>query len=143
MPVTVHVYAYRGRFFIPTVAKTEAGFLQEIDPVGIVGQGHVDVLTQAVESALARGNPTVPTPSRHQYPVPAIVRAAGVRSWTVFEKNAHLWRVESTGDGCVLITTKRAPDRGFQDKDSEYIPREHLVSVGRRILELSRVEDTQ
>ena len=141
--VTAHVYAYRGRFFVPTVAKTEAGFFLEVDPVDIVEVPRADVLAAAIESAMARGNPTVPTPQRSQYGTPVLVRSAEALSWAEFEKEARLWRIESRAEGWTLVPTRRAAGRGLEDDGGrrEHIPPRDSTSVGRRILELARRDE--
>jgi hypothetical protein len=72
--------------FIPTIAQTEAGFYKEIDPVAVVDVSDRKAVEDAMLRAIARGNPTVPTPTRDNFPEDVPLKCARVKSLSTFEK---------------------------------------------------------
>ena len=65
-----HVYYRAGRFFVPVVARTDAGYYLDIDPVAAVPGDAPDALGTCVRAAIDRGNPRVPALARHEFPRP-------------------------------------------------------------------------
>ncbi len=109
-----HVYEFRGRFVVPTVARTEAGFWLEIEPVAVLAC-NLGALASALDSAREHGNPQIPTPKRSEYGPPVVCTEVGVRGWRAFEAEAQFWRLEWRPSGVTIAGSKRAPDGGFED----------------------------
>ena len=63
-----HVYLRKGIVFVPTVAKTEAGFFLDIDPVAVLESSDRQQVSEAIKAAILKGNRTVPTPTRAAFP---------------------------------------------------------------------------
>ena len=61
-------YLNRGLAFVPTMARTEAGYWLAAEPVVVQRVENVETLQNLLLDALARGNPTVPTPARKSFP---------------------------------------------------------------------------
>ena len=93
----------RGRAFIPTMARTEAGFYLAIDPVEVVDAADPAAMEAAFINVVQRGNPAVPTPSRDGYPEWVVLKHAGVKSAAAFERLAESWALSISGDNYALI----------------------------------------
>jgi hypothetical protein len=113
-----HVYSTKDKLLIPQLAVTTDGFYLETEPVEVLALELLDVqsLASAIRRVKDRGNPTVPTPSRLNFPVAVLPALAGRKSWTDFAKHAQLWRVRCDEYGTsVTPTTKAAKNGGFTD----------------------------
>jgi hypothetical protein len=64
----------KGVAYIPTTARTEAGYWLAIEPV----------------EAIERGNPVVKTPTRQNFPPPVMQPYCGMKSFSEFERTAAL-----------------------------------------------------
>ena len=89
-----HIYFRKGTVFIPTVAKTDAGFFMDIDPVAVVEGVNHQTVAEAIKAVISKGNPTVATPTRATFPKPVILKYANVKSWATFEKGAFCWTIK-------------------------------------------------
>ena len=88
-----NVYVCVGRAFIPDVAKTEAGFFLDVEPVRTVELGDLPALAAALDQAMANGNPLVQTPARSSFPKPVVLKLAGVKNWNTFMKRARCFTI--------------------------------------------------
>lgn len=79
----------KGRAFIPTMAKTDAGFYMGIEPVEVVDASDHSGLQEALIRSISRGNPSVSTPGRDNYPEDPLLKHAGVKSLATFEKGCR------------------------------------------------------
>jgi hypothetical protein len=61
-------YLRNGVVFLPTMAKTEGGYWLGVEPVDVQNVETVGALQTVLLAAIARGNPTVPTPTREDFP---------------------------------------------------------------------------
>ena len=61
--------------YVPTVARTDAGFFMDVEPLEAVPVTDRRAVEQAIERAVSRGNPVMPTPSRATSPPPHLRRA--------------------------------------------------------------------
>ena len=116
----IHVYKYRERLYVPELAVTDAGFYWEHGPVTDLASDAV-ALQPILEESLAKGNPMVKTPARDEYPrVPHVVRAAGARSVSAFEREATLWAIEAAEKELILLKLARDSKRGWSGPEEEY-----------------------
>ena len=109
-----NLYIRNGIVYVPTVAKTEAGFYMDIDPVRTVPVVESDRLQAAVAAAISDGNPAIPTPSYGAFPKPVILKHAAVRSWAAFERSATYWRISEKEGRYCIGPGRRAADRGWE-----------------------------
>jgi hypothetical protein len=109
------VYLRNGTAFVPTVAQTDAGFFLNIDPVGVVAATDSEALRQAIEQALARGNPKIPTPTRATFPKPVLLKYAKTKSWSAFEKTCLNWTIVEKDGVYQVKQGRKRPDRGWED----------------------------
>jgi hypothetical protein len=63
-----HVSSRAGRCFVPVVARTDAGYHLDIEPVGVSAVDGASALTALLQQAIGRGNPQVPALLRGQFP---------------------------------------------------------------------------
>jgi hypothetical protein len=82
-----------GIVYLPTAAKTEAGFYMDCEPVALVPVTNTDALRKALKDAMHRGNPIVPTPKRNAFPPPVLPKYAGLKSWSKFMQGASEWTI--------------------------------------------------
>lgn len=106
MIMSWHIYLRKGSVFIPTVARTEAGYFMDIEPVLVIEHADAHKLSDGIRTAIRTGNPIVPTPSRSSFPEPVVLKYAGVKSWSTFERNAHCWMLEQKDS----VFTLHSPD---------------------------------
>jgi hypothetical protein len=85
------IYLRNGIVYIPTMGKMDKGFYRGIEPVAVVPAGNSESLQQALRMMVDRGNPTVPMLKRSKWPPPVLLRYAGVKSWSVFERGMQVW----------------------------------------------------
>jgi len=110
-----HVYFRAGRFFVPVVARTDAGYYLDIEPVGVSAVDDAGALTALLQQVIDAGNPPVPAPLRGQFPRPVILGPAGVKSWAAFERTSVCWTITSVGREHLVAATGRAPDGRWRD----------------------------
>lgn len=132
------LFLRRGRAFVPTMAKTAAGFYMGVEPVEVVDAADQAAVADALIRAVNRGNPVVPTPTRDNYPEDPLLKHAGVKSLATFEKSAQSWKL-SKREGAYLIAPYRPSGEGGAEEDlerTEAVPaREPLESVVHRLVE--------
>ena len=113
-------YLSRGLAFVPTMARTEAGYWLAAEPVVVQRVETVETLQNLLLDALARGNPTVPTPARRSFPRPVMERCCGEKSLAAFERTATCWSVSR--DACeyrIYEWRRSARYRGAREQDRE------------------------
>jgi hypothetical protein len=96
-------------------ARTEAGYYLDIEPVAAVPTTDTTAVREAIKSAIAGGNPRVPTPTRATFPKPVVLTYANARSWADFEKTATLWGVSWDRDRYHLKGYRRRPNQGWEE----------------------------
>jgi hypothetical protein len=108
-----------GTAYVPTVARTEAGFYLSIDPVEVVSAVDTEALRNAIKQAIIRGNPKVPTPSPADFPKPVVLKYAKVKTSSAFERGCSNWTIEET-DGLYQIKRgRKRADRGWEDDPAQ------------------------
>jgi hypothetical protein len=82
-----------GIVYVPTVAKTQAGFYMQQEPVTVLPVANTDGLHRAFQEVLEKGNQIIPTPKRNAYPPPILPKYAGAKNWSDFIKGASEWSI--------------------------------------------------
>lgn len=108
-----HVYVRRGTVYAPTVARTAAGYFLDVDPVDVAPTSDPRSVEEAVRRMVARGNPSVPTPSRAAFPRPVVLKYAKVSSWSAFERGTRVWDISQRGDQFSIVPNRDGPDGGW------------------------------
>ena len=78
-------YLRKGTAFVPTMAKTEAGYWMGIEPVDVRNVESPEALQSMLLAAINRGNPVVRTPTRDNFPRPIMERYCGLKSLSAFD----------------------------------------------------------
>jgi len=99
------IYAIGDKVIIPTVSKTRSGYYLETEPVSVIRLSDLS-LTEVLQDALRRGNPTIPTPSRANYPKPVVLKYAGVNAWNKFAAAAQSWNLTERDGKYFLAPSK-------------------------------------
>jgi hypothetical protein len=108
-----NVYLRRGKVYVPTVAQTGAGFYLDIEPVEVVLACDSEAVRNAVQKALSRGNPPVPTPTRAAFPTPVVLRFANVKSWAAFQRGATNWIILTADNRYEIKQSRNHPQGGW------------------------------
>jgi hypothetical protein len=139
MTMLFNFYLRKGQVFVPTVAKTEAGFFMDLNPVSVVEVGNPDAVAQAIVATIEKRNPIVPTPTRGTFPTPVILAHAKVKSWATFEKSALCIKVVLNGSIYQIRPMRKSPSGGWEDDPAriESLPVGAAPKdVARRVVEL-------
>lgn len=110
-----HIYLRKGTVYIPTVAKTEAGFFMDVEPVAVIERSDRTGIVDAIKATIANGNPIVQTPTRLTFPKPAVLSYANVKSWATFEKSAICWEISKQQSVLQFRPQRKHPDGGWED----------------------------
>ena len=111
-----HIYLRKGTVYLPTVARVEAGYYLDIEPVRAISASDSAGLKDAIVEAICKENQTVPTPSRAAFPKAVLLNYAKVKSWSAFEQGAVFWSIEeSAGNFRIRPGRKPADERGWED----------------------------
>ena len=113
-----HFYVTPTVAYVPSVARTEAGFFLDVEPIEAIPRSDVGRIQNALKRAILLGNPRVPTPDRNTASIPRILDHAKVDSWSTFEKKASCWQIIRNKDQYVVQKMKRRPDRGWEEDPS-------------------------
>ena len=110
-----HVYVRKGTLFIPAMAKTEAGFYMDVEPVIVVESANRPAILSGLKTTISQGNPVIPTPSRDTFPKPVVLSHAKVKSWAAFAKIACCWIISAEDSRYQLRKQRRSPSGGWED----------------------------
>jgi hypothetical protein len=110
------IYLRNGTVYVPTIGKMDEGFYRGIEPVAVVSASNVEALRHALQAAIARGNPIVPTLKRGEWPPPILLKYADVKSWSTFERGMQLWDIKEK-DGIYRISPNTKQPNGMWKED--------------------------
>ena len=113
-----HIYVRKGMAFVPDVARTEAGFFLDVEPVRVAKLSDLQSLASAIEQAMTAGNPRVPTPTRAAFPKPVILKPAGAKNWNAFVEQGACFTVFRGDDELEITETARNDDGEWVDAPS-------------------------
>lgn len=133
-PIRYSFYTSGSTAYLPTCARTDAGYHLDIDPVEVASILDTDAFVAALARGIGRGNPEVRTPDRDSFPPPAVLKHTRAASWSSFEETASVWLIEDRNNQLRLVPSRRAPDGGWT---SEY-SRTHVLPRGASIETICR-----
>jgi hypothetical protein len=114
-----HCYLRKGIVYIPTMGMMDKGLYRHIEPVAVVPLSNTDALRRAFAETIARGNPKVPIPKRSEYPLPVLLKYAGLKSWRSFARNTSTWAIDERNGIFKIIGYQSDPPNGWtEDKDN-------------------------
>jgi hypothetical protein len=103
------------------MGKMDKGFYRGIEPVAVVSASNTEALRQALAETIARGNPEVPMLRRREWPQPVVLKYAGVKTWSAFERGAFLWSIEERNARLQIAGQKKQPDGMWRDDPEQTI----------------------
>jgi|ERR1700677_3398206 hypothetical protein len=109
-----------GIVYAPTMGQMSKGFYRGVEPVAVVAAANAEALREALQATVDRGNPNVPMLKRREWPDPVVLKYAGVKKWSVFERGMMLWGIEGEG-GTFLIAGKSKQRDGMWRNDPNRI----------------------
>jgi hypothetical protein len=114
----VGIYLRKGTIYIPTMGKMDEGFYRGVEPVAAVPASNTEEVRQALRATIARGNPVVPILRRSEIPPPVLLKYAGVKSWSAFERGMLFWDIKEN-NGAFRIAGQRKQSDGMWRDDPE------------------------
>lgn len=116
------IYYYKKFVYIPTVARTEAGFFMNTEPVVALPSIDEAGVSLAIESAVKAGNPLVETPDRSAFSKPVMLKYCKEKSWSAFERSSKCWKIRSDAAGfslCAMIADSNGTQGKVEDLSQE------------------------
>lgn len=110
-----HLYLRNGTVFVPTMGLVHRGPYRDIEPVAVAPLSNPDAVREALRVTIARGNPPAPRYPPGGHPQPAVVKYAGVKSWSAFARGTLPWGIDETGGKYQIIGYSRHPDGWRED----------------------------
>ena len=71
----------------------DQGFYRGVEPVAVIAVSNTGGLPEALRGMVARDNPIVPMLRRSEIQPPVLLKHAGVKSWSAFERDMLFWDV--------------------------------------------------
>ncbi|HXL64853.1 MAG TPA: hypothetical protein VN938_07340 [Xanthobacteraceae bacterium] len=116
-----HLYLRKGILYVPTMGKMDEGFYRGVEPVAVISVSNSEGVRECLRAAVIRGNPAVPMLPRRKIPPPVLLKYAGVKSWSAFEKGMLAWTVKKQ-DGAFRIAGQiKNPDRMWRDDPDQLV----------------------
>lgn len=116
------VYLRNATVYLPTMGKMDEGFYRGVEPVAVVPASNTEALRRVLTAAIARGNPNVPLLRRSEWQAPVILKYAGVKTWSAFERGMLYWIIEEKRS-----TFQIAEQKNKMTECGETIPNERLL----------------
>jgi hypothetical protein len=115
------IFLFKKQAFIPTMARTKAGFYMGIEPVEVVDARDPDALEQAMIRVVKRGNPSVPTPpGGAKFPKSVLLKYAKIKSISTFDKLAKSWGLSKRQGAYLIVPDRLRKDaEGGKEEDME------------------------
>jgi hypothetical protein len=113
------LFIRKGKVFVPTTAKTEAGYYLGIEPVAVVDASDRAAVKAAFLDSVNRGNPIVPTPSRANFPPDPLLKYAKVKSVSEFAKSVQGWQLTKYATEYVAAPDRPGKYGGSEQDDSK------------------------
>jgi hypothetical protein len=110
------VYLRKGILYLPTMGKMEEGFYRGVEPVAVVPISNMTEVRGALQTMFSRGNPIVPMLRRREIPPPVLLKYAGIKRWSEFERGMKFWNIKDT-DGVFQILVEAKQPEGFWKPD--------------------------
>jgi hypothetical protein len=115
------LYLRKGVVYLPTMGKMDEGFYRGVDPVAAVPASDIEGVRQALRATMARGNPAVPMLRRREIPPPILLKYAGVKSWSAFERGMLFWDITEKDGKLKIAGQRKEADRMWRDDPEQII----------------------
>jgi hypothetical protein len=100
------------------MGKMDIGFYRGVEPVEVASASDADALHKALQTTIAHGNPDVPMLRRSEWKPPVVLKYAGVKTWSAFERGMRLWSIEDK-DGVYQIAEQKKQADGMWKDDPD------------------------
>ncbi len=101
-----------GEVLVPTVAKTEAGYWLNTEPVEHASLGDFASVSKAIHAVASRGSKIVPTPSRQNFPKSVILAHSRAKNLSAFEKKYDQASIVYSPESTSSIDRYKRADEG-------------------------------
>jgi hypothetical protein len=131
------IFVFKDQVFVPTMARTEAGFYMGIEPVEVVDARDHTSVEQALMRVISRGNPSIPTPTRAAFPKNPLLKYAKLNSDSSFDRQTQSWKLSKHDGAYFIIPYRLRKDRGAEEdtERGEAMPADlPLEDVVRRLI---------
>jgi hypothetical protein len=112
------LFIRKTQVLIPTMARTEAGFYLAIEPVSVIDPHDRQSIRSALLDVIRRGNPTVPTPSRANYPPDPLLKHANVKTASALERSSRRWKITKYATGYGIATYRPGKYGGSEEDET-------------------------
>lgn len=132
------LFVRKGKVFVPTMARTEAGYYLGIEPVAVIDCDDRGAIHSVLVDTIQRGNPVIPTPSRSNFPRDPLLKYANVKSISTFEQTAQCWKVGRYANEYVIAPYRPSSSGGSQEDNSsrESLPLDQPIqSIVQRLMD--------
>jgi hypothetical protein len=103
------------------MGKMDEGFYRGVEPVAVVSASNTGEVRQALRATIARGNPVVPILRRSEIPPPVLLKYAGVKSWSAFERGVLFWDIKENNGAFRIASQRKEPDGMWRDDPEQII----------------------
>lgn len=93
----------------------DVGFYRGIEPAEVVPASNAEALRKALQATIARGNPDVAMLQRSEWKPPVVLKYAGVKTWSAFERGMRTWSIENKDGNYQIAEQKKQPDGMWKD----------------------------
>jgi len=100
------------------MARTEAGFYLAIEPISVIDPHDRQSIRSALLEVIQKGNPTVPTPSRANYPPDPLLKHANVKTASAFERSSRRWKIAQYATGYGVATYRPGKYGGSEEDET-------------------------
>jgi len=107
--------------YLPTMGRMDKGFYRGVEPVAAVSASNTNALRQTLAETIARGNPDVPMLRRREWPPPVVLKYAGVKSWSAFERGMRLWSISEKNGNFQIAEQEKQPNGMWRGKPAQTI----------------------
>lgn len=115
------VYLRKGILYLPTMGKMDEGFYRGVEPVGVVPISNTREVREALNTMISRGNPMVPMLRRSEIPPPVLLKYAGVKRWSEFERGMKFWTIDEKDRYFRVAGQRKHQDGGWRDDPKQII----------------------
>ena len=135
------LYLRKQVVYVPTTGKLDdEPVYRKMEPVDVVPLSKTDDVRRALLSAIARGNPSAPRYTPGNFPPPVVLKYAGVKSWSAFERGTSTWGINESNGAFQIVGYRRHPTKGYSEQDPqqkiEFLPGTSVDAVIDRMISI-------
>ena len=138
-----HLYLRGGTVYLPTMGKVAEGVYRGVEPVAVVSASDIGGIRRALHETVARGNPPAQLLRRSEYPPPLLLKYAGVKSWSVFERGLMFWTIKEKNGTFQIAGQSKRDDGGWRpdaERTIDFPPNSTTDDVIDRMIAIVREE---